>query len=74
MNQTQKKFFASLLNDLKPDYPPLTDEHRKPLTIWMPVEYYAKYEKIQKGYRRGYTQKLRELIMMALDNTPEPNE
>lgn len=71
MNQTQKKFFDSFLKDLKPEHPPLTEQNRKPITIWMPLDYYSKYENIQRDNQRRFTQKIREMIMLAIDNASE---
>lgn len=39
----------------------------KPMTIWLPKEYKARYDRIQKMSRQRFSKKLREVIQAVID-------
>lgn len=40
-----------------------------PVTIWLPAEYKAKYDRLQERSNRRFCKKVRELIVAAIDVT-----
>ena len=38
-----------------------------PVTIWLPPEYKAKYDQLQKRSNREFIKKLREIVRVAID-------
>ena len=43
-------------------------ENRFPMTLWFPMEYQKKYEKIQSVTRKGFCRHLRKTIMAIMDS------
>ncbi len=65
----QPKSLDSILSTFDPSKPAPAGElsERECVTIWLPLEYKAAYDRIQKSSRRGFSKKLRELIKAAID-------
>lgn len=62
------KSIDSILSDFDPNEPtPNELDDSEPVTIWIPAEYKAAYDRLQKSSRRAFSKKLRELIKAAID-------
>lgn len=49
-------------------------KNRKPVTVWLPEEYKNKYGKIQEKSNSRFGKKIRELIIMAIDEVESKNQ
>ncbi len=63
------KSLDSIIQDFDPSHSESGNKVKdgSPVTIWLPNEYKEAYDRIQKTSGRGFSKKLRELVLSAID-------
>jgi hypothetical protein len=65
----QTKSLDAIFEDFDPQEPRRSSLKTggAPVTIWIPVEYKAKYDRLQEMSKKRFCKKVRELIQAAID-------
>lgn len=69
MKSAPKRSLDQIMSEFSAERPPRRPSLKEgaPVSVWLPMEYKSRYDKLQEQSRRQFSEKLRELIIAAIE-------